>query len=381
MAATDRRPMPRPGGRKPARVKGHDMSNAATDAVVFLQAQSLVGGTLTTEQGSGVLIAPDEVLTAAHLLYDSTGQLARTIVVSPGYDRGAVHGVVAADAVHAMPLADWTQLSGTQGDFALVHLATPITDRPTMALGAALAPGSATATGYPLASGGAQASLAETPTKVPGYDVFAGTPLGGTGDSHGSSGGPLWQTVDGVPTVVGLVSSAAGATGYFLDLTAADVAQIQAWEAADHAAPATPLAAAPAVAAPTHASPSAAGADAVADLAGARDLPAIAGRPAMVGALSRVVSLLARDAAARGPEVGFDDLAGGVLAGLGDNGGGRNLAAALLEGVVWGHDGGGVPGAVAGVAAADPGILAFPACERGVRLGALAGQMLLADGH
>ena len=356
------------------------MSSTATDAVVFLQAQSLVGGTLTTEQGSGVLIAPDEVLTAAHLLYDSTGQLARVTVVSPGYDHGAVHGAVAVDAVHAMPLADWTQLSGTQTDYALVHLATPVTDEPVMALGADLVPGPATATGYPLAAAGAQASQAETPTKVPGYDVLQGTPLGGSGDPHGSSGGPLWQLVGGVPTVVGLVSSAQGGTGYFVDLTAADVAQIQAWEAADHAAPAATLASATTVAAPTHASPSATAADAVADLAGAREIPAIAGRPAMLGALSRVVARLAQDAAMRGPEVGFDDLAAGTLAGLGDNGAGRNLAAALLEGVVWGHDGGGLPGAVGAVAAADPGILAFPGAERGVRLGTLAGHMLRADG-
>ena len=93
------------------------------------------------------------------------------------------------------------------------------------------------------------------------------------------------------------------------------------------------------------------------------------------------MTLLGQDAAARGPQVGFDDVAADVLSGLGDNGGGRNLAAALLEGVVWGHDGGGVGGAVSAVAAVDPGILAFPLCERGVRLGALAGQTLFAAGH
>ena len=356
------------------------ISTAATDAVVFLQAQSLVGSTLTTEQGSGVLIAPDEVLTAAHLVYDSSGNIARDTVVSAGYDRGAVHGVVAAQSISAMPVADWTVLSGTQGDFALVHLATPITDVPVMALGQGFTGGAATATGYPLATGGAQDSLAETLSTVAGYDVLQGTPLGGGGDPRGSSGGPVWETVDGVPTVVGLVSSAQGSTGYFLALTAADVAQIQSWEAIDHAAPPA-LATAPIVAAPTHAAPSATAADAAADLAAAGGIPAIAAHPAVAGALSRVVRLLTQDAAARGPEAGFDAVAADVLSGLGDNGGSRNLAAALLEGIAWGHDGGGIGGAVSAVAAVDPGILAFPLCERGVRLGALAGQTLLAHGH
>ena len=344
-------------------------STSPTDAVVYVTSlvSSSASGDLY-EQGSGVLIAPDEVLTAAHVVYDAAGHTFTDTEVSPGYAGKVVYDVVAAQTIHAMPVADWTQLSGTAGDFALIHLAAPITDVPVMALGSDFAGGPATVTGYPLAASGIQVSLAEMLSLVPGGGVLQGTPLGLPGDPHGASGGPVWEMVAGVPTVVGLTSSAQGAIGNFVDLTAADVAQVRAWEAADHPGAASLSAAPP----PTSSHPAS---SAVADLStDAESLPAIASHAQVDRAMTRLVSLLTQEAAAS--TAGFDAVAGDVLSRIGDNGTGRNLAAALLEGVVWGHDGGATSDAVAAVAASDPDILSYRITASAAHAGALAGQAL-----
>lgn len=350
-----------------------------TDAVVSISWQEVSGGTITTEQGSGVLIAPDEVLTAAHLVYDAAGRTVADAVVTS--DAGGRPLRAAEASVHAMPLADWTRVASAAGDFAVIHLATPLAGLPTMALGSGFAGGAVTVTGYPAATGGARDSLAEVLAPVAGSSgILQGTPLGAPGDPRGASGGPAWQAVDGVATVVGLTSSANGSTGFFVGLTAADVAEIDAWTAADHAA-AAPVVVVPAVA-PMAAEPQPEGASpAIAALAAAAAaLPALTSRPALDAAMSRVVSLLARDAAALGAGAGFDDVAADALSVLGDNGRHRNLAAALLEGVMWGHAGGDVAGSVGAVAAVDPGVLSYAASERGVHAGARAGALLLASG-
>ena len=348
-------------------------SPSPTDAVVYIT--SLVSSSASGdiyEQGSGVLVAPDEVLTAAHVVTDAAGHTFTDTEVSPGYAGEVVYGVAAAQTIHAMPVTDWTQLSGTAADFALIHLAAPITDVPVMALGSDFAGGPATVTGYPLGASGMQISLAETLTLVPGAGVLQGTPLGLPGDPHGASGGPVWETVAGVPTVVGLTSSAQGTTGDFVDLTATDVAQIRAWEAADHPDAMGSTAAPP----PSTSHPAS---SAIADLAtAAQGIAAISSHARLDGAMTRLVSLLTQEAAAS--TAGFDAVAGDVLSRIGGDGAGRNLAAALLEGVVWGHDGGAPGGAVAAVSASDPGILSYRVAESAAHAGALAGQALHAAG-
>ncbi len=365
-------------------------STDPTDAVVSITWQEVSGGTVTTEQGSGVLIAPDEVLTAAHLVYDAAGRLVAGAVVSSAAG-GTLRAVGVEASVQAMPLADWTQVASAAGDFALIHLAAPLAGLPTMALGSGFpntpAGTAVTVTGFPRATAGAEDSVGEILVPLAGgtgggsgeAGILQGTPLGAPGDPHGSSGGPAWQIVGGVPTVVGLSSSASGSTGYFVGLTAADIAQVDAWMAADHAAPAARTTASTAAATVPAASPTS---DAIAALsAEAAALPAVASHPAVDAAMSRVVSLLARDAAALGAGAGFDDAAAEALSALGDNSVHRNLAAALLEGVVWGYDGGGVGGALSGVAGSDPGLTSYAVAGRAVHAGAVLGDRLLASGH
>lgn len=185
-------------------------------------------------QASGVLIAPDEVLTASHVVYQAGIGTASDIMVSPGYDLGSTpYGTVAATLFHYYPIRDYGGVISTQQsqfDFALIHLAQPLGDLGTMGLGADYQGGTATVTGYPSWAGGAQVSSADAVLADPNFSVLRGTSIG-----EGSSGGPVWvQTASG-PVVVGLVSTGSSATGAgtFVQLTAADIATINGWVAQD----------------------------------------------------------------------------------------------------------------------------------------------------
>ncbi len=356
-------------------------STNPADSVVYitsLKTAATATSPAVYEQASGVLIAPDEVLTAAHAVYDDSGNLLTGTMVSPGYQGQVVYGVAAAQAIHAEPFTDWTQLSGTQQDFAVIHLATPITDVPVMALGADFAGGQVTITGYPAATSGQQDSVTESVTQVAGYNAFQGTALGAPGDSHGSSGGPLWETVNGVATVVGLTSSQTGSTGNFLQLTSADVAQIQDWVAQDH--PVSTAVASDSTPSTTSAAPPTVF-DAVSFLSGdAGQVGSIQALGYLDRATERVVSLLNRDAARMGGTASFDDVAYDLLTKVGNNGNAANLAASLLEGIVWGHDGGAPGTVVAAATAQDPGIASYHGSVQATRAGFTLGHDLLAHG-
>ena len=361
-------------------------STNPSDSVVYLTAQVTGSGGTTYEQGSGVLIAPDEVLTAAHLVYNAQGQLNTNVKVSPGYKGQSVYGTAGAKTIHATSFADYTQLAAAQQDFAIIHLATPITDVPVMALGSGFTGGSVTVSGYPVATAGQQDSLQETLSQVAGYDVLQGTPLGAPGDSHGASGGPVWEMVNGVATVVGLTSSESGSTGYFMRLTSADVAQIQAWEAQDQAEDATAAQqqAATAKGRGTALAATAAGGtttDAIAFLSDdAAHIRPIAAHGYLDRAMSRVVTLLTHDAAALGNTASFDTVASDVLSQIGNNSQHRNLAASLLEGLVWGHDGGATAAAVAGIRGQDSSIVAYHESVQAAHAGSLLGHALQSNG-
>ncbi|MGI4766070.1 MAG: trypsin-like serine peptidase [Janthinobacterium lividum] len=384
-------------------------STNPADSVVSITSQVVSGNTVITEQGSGVLIAPDEVLTTAHLVYDSTGKFFTSTQVSAGSQGATVYGTSSAQTIHAEPDQDWTQLSNAKDDFAIIHLAAAITGVPVMSLGSGFAGGAVTVTGYPAATSGRQDSLDETVGAVAGYNgVLQGTALGAPGDAHGASGGAVWTQVGGAATVVGLTQSqGSGSTGYFTQLTAADVAQIASWMVQDEAQPtataasataavttssatAPPASTASAALAPPVLSPAAAGsaadrtsttADAIAFLSSdARQFNLIVSHASIDHATSRVVALLQQDAAL-GVGCGFDDVASFALSQVGNNGASRNLAAALLEGLVWGHDGGAASAVVAGVSAQDPGLVSYHGSQQSAQAGALLGHALLTHGY
>ncbi len=191
-------------------------------------------------QASGVLISPDEVLTASHVVYRQDLGVADNIVVTPGYDSGAApFGSADALNIHYNPVADaGGRISNydSQSDYAVIHLDHPIYAAGTMGLEADFTGGDVNLTGYPASAGGALVSSGQTVSHDPSYDLLDGAPLG-----PGSSGGPVWTTdAAGLPHVVGVVSSenSAQAIGYNALITTAAFDTIQSWVEADDGTPA-----------------------------------------------------------------------------------------------------------------------------------------------
>lgn len=185
-------------------------------------------------RGSGVLITPDELLTAAHLVYSSDYGPSTGITVAPGYDNGvAPFGTARGLYAHYNPIATPGGLLTTttiQSDFAVIHLDRSFNIAP-MGLLSNFAGGAVHRGGYPSTTGTAQSDIIETVTKEPGLAVLDGAPAAG-----GGSGGPLW-IADALnrPQIVGLVSGASLLTGYNVQITDADIAQILSWVQMDDA--------------------------------------------------------------------------------------------------------------------------------------------------
>ena len=212
------------------------------DTVVRITAQ-VAGYTL---QGSGVLISPDEVLTASHVLYQSDLGTVTNIDVAPGYTNGtAPFGHATGTIAHYSQIADYPYLSlfDTQSDYAIIHLSTPFTGLGSMGILPGFAGGAVHVTGFPGDAGGAMVDSAQSVTGVPRFTVLDGLSIG-----EGSSGGPVWQYgADGLPYVVGVVSSGSVAkdangqsAGFFTQITPAVSKQIVAWVHQDDAGAAGP---------------------------------------------------------------------------------------------------------------------------------------------
>jgi V8-like Glu-specific endopeptidase len=191
-------------------------------------------------QASGVLVAPNLVLTAAHAVYEAGVGSATNIEVSPGYDRGsAPFGGAYALSDSYNPVADdddEESLASSQDDFALIKLATSFAGPTIFDLGSDFAGGAAYVSGYPASANGALESPAQNVSLVSGYSILQGYSLGA-----GSSGGPVWTPgADGSPSVDGLVSTENDGIGYDVQLTTSAVNEIEGWATQDEA-PAAPL--------------------------------------------------------------------------------------------------------------------------------------------
>lgn len=190
-------------------------------------------------QASGVLIAPDLVLTASHVVWQAGVGAATNITVSAGYNLGAApYGQAYALSYDYNPIADAGNeetLYTVQSDYALIKLATPITGATNFALGSNFTSGVAYVTGYPASANGGLVSTAQSLNQLPGFSVLQGQPLG-----PGSSGGPVWTIANGTPTVYGLVTAGNASIGFNVQLTDQAVAQINDW-ASQLEAPMAPI--------------------------------------------------------------------------------------------------------------------------------------------
>ncbi len=218
-----------------------DPNDFAYTAVVYLNVN--IGG--STYRGSGVLISPDEVLTADHLVYDNLYGLATGILVAPAYGNGvAPFGIIDGTVAHYNPIVDNPTIPATdsQNDFAIIHLAQPVPGAGNMVVTSSFAAGAVHVTGYPGFAGQVMVDDAQSVAANLSYTIWDGTLTGA-----GSSGGPVWvYGADGRPDLVGLVSAQVGASSQRnVRITADKAAQIAAWVKADDAGLALPQATPP----------------------------------------------------------------------------------------------------------------------------------------
>jgi glutamyl endopeptidase len=142
-------------------------------------------------QGSGVLIAPDEVLTAAHLVYSSTYGPASNIEVTPGFDANtAPFGTATATAINFMPIInpnDMITEQQSRNDYALIQLSTSFSSIGDMVLDPNFAGGTVNVSGYPGQDVRVLDNSQQMVTLNPAYTLLDGVSTG-----SGSSGGPVW---------------------------------------------------------------------------------------------------------------------------------------------------------------------------------------------
>ncbi len=198
------------------------------DAVVTIE--DMIGGQWW--QGSGVLISPDEVLTASHVVYHAGVGTAQYIHVGVGGGQTTVPFNWSYGSSFRYELIDDSNGGITnqqsQYDYAVIHLTAPLLNIGYMGLTANFTGGPANVSGYPASAFGNQVTSAQTTTLDPNYTVLDGTSLG-----EGSSGGPVWIASPSGPLVVGLVSTASGTTGYDALITPGALNQIETWVAQD----------------------------------------------------------------------------------------------------------------------------------------------------
>jgi V8-like Glu-specific endopeptidase len=196
-----------------------DQAQYPWQSVVFIQATFPDGSGVS---GSGVMVGPNDVLTAAHVVYNSeTGEAATNVAVTPAFDpdpHEEPFGTVDAYYLHYFPDIDpdgdgvplsgdgGAGLGGVEHDVALLDLAVPLgNETGWMELDPDFVSGDVNVTGYPDHYG---SNMTNEYGYVEDDTVDWFTDISGLEIHDGNSGGPLWYLGDDdVPYVVGVVST------------------------------------------------------------------------------------------------------------------------------------------------------------------------------
>ncbi len=191
-------------------------------------------------QFSGTVIAPGEVLTAAHGVYQQGIGAAVAIVALPQAvpeaDAMAGSEVVFQSGIYAEDFhynaiddtGDELTEGATQSDYALVNFGTALGTAPVFQLNTTAVGPSTPVRIAGLPDGGPEVTAAGQVSQ----DGSARALTGLVSLDPGSSGGPIWiNGPGGVPTIVGTVSTDL----YASEVTAGSVTQIDGWEALDAA--------------------------------------------------------------------------------------------------------------------------------------------------
>jgi V8-like Glu-specific endopeptidase len=192
-------------------------------------------------QGSGAIIGPHTILTAAHLLYDAgTDATADKVSVYPGFTpengtynpSGAVPGLQSIHTLKVNDAGDLISAAGTQRDFAVINTSTDLSSYGSFVLDPTFITGDVVVSGYPATNDGNQSAVEGVVSQDHGLSDLdtSALPL-----SAGYSGGPvrddIYKNGRSIPAVVGTVSTNEDA----MKLTRRKVALIRHWIAADQA--------------------------------------------------------------------------------------------------------------------------------------------------
>lgn len=213
-------------------------SNIADTHAFPYTAVGLVADTIggVAQHGSGVLIAPDEMLTAAHVVWAQGVGTASNLFVVPDLNGLDVpFGNVAVTDYHYIAINnanDAISVQSSQADFALLHLASSISGAANMVPIANFAGGTVHMTGYPDSQG--VSSMVDV-IEAASPSSTTSTLVSGSNPGSGTSGGPLWSLVAGGTAQAFGLESSGGFGSTAAAFSAPILALINSWIAADHA--------------------------------------------------------------------------------------------------------------------------------------------------
>ena len=190
-------------------------------------------------QGTGAIIGPHTILTAAHLLYDAdVGATADQVSIYPGFEPtngtynppGALPGLQSIHTIKVADNGDVLTAAATQSDFAVINTSTDLSSYGHFALDPDFTQGDVVVSGYPSSNNG---NLTGTGGVVAQDRTRSDLRTASLDLSPGYSGGPIRDVVDrdGVtlPALAGTVSTNIDG----MKLTKVKVDLIRHWIASD----------------------------------------------------------------------------------------------------------------------------------------------------